>query len=183
MELKAEIISQQTKDWVEHFVIALNLCPFARSPFERQSIRYTVCEAQNTEDLLRDLILELQKINSNLDIETTLLIHPNVLQDFEDYNQFLLVVDALLENMDLEGIVQVASFHPNYCFAGEETSDVSNYTNRSPYPMLHLIREESINQAVKGYKNIDKIPEINIAKLREMGKEQIDKIIKKVMKM
>ena len=182
MKAQQEIISQQTKDWVESFVIALNLCPFARSPFERQSIRYTVCEAKNTEDLLRDLIFELQNINSNLDIETTLLIHPEVLQDFDAYNQFLIVVDALLENMELEGIVQIASFHPNYCFADEEPSDVSNYTNRSPYPMLHLIREESINQAVKGYKNIDKIPATNIAKLRELGKEELDKIIKKVMK-
>ena len=182
MELKTEIISQQTNDWVEHFVLALNLCPFAHSPFERQSIRYSVCQAQNTEDLLRDLILELQKANSNLDIETTLLIHPQVLQDFADYNDFLTVVDAVLEDMELDGIIQVASFHPNYCFAGEEVGDVSNYTNRSPYPMLHLIREKSINQAVKNYKDVDKIPETNISKLRELGKEELDILIKKILK-
>lgn len=176
-----EIISQQTKNWVEHFVIALNLCPFARSPFERQSIRYTVCQAQNIEDLLRDLVFELQKINSNLDIETTLLIHPEVLQNFADYNDFLLIAEDLLENMGLDGIVQIASFHPNYCFAGEEQNELSNYTNRSPYPMLHLIREQSINQAVKNYKDIDKIPATNITNLRALGKEELDKIIKKVM--
>ena len=169
MKKTQEIISQQTKDWVEHFVIALNLCPFARSPFERQSIRYSVSQAQNREDLLRGLILELQKINSNLDIETTLLIHPEVLQDFRDYNDFLMIVDAVLEDMELDGIIQVASFHPDYCFAGEEASDVSNYTNRSPYPMLHILRESSVEKAVKTYPNVGEIPENNIIKVREMG--------------
>ena len=177
MELKTEIISRQTKNWVEHFVIALNLCPFARSPFERQSIRYSVSQAQSTEDLLRDLILELQKINSNLDIETALLIHPQVLQDFADYNDFLAVVDAVLEDMELDGIIQVASFHPNYCFAGEEVSDVSNYTNRSPYPMLHILREASLEVVLKTYPNPEEIPDRNIELTRSIGLDAMKAIL------
>ncbi len=154
---------------MESVVIGLQLCPFARKPFIDDRIRFVVSEATSTFDLLVDLHAELDLLNNDESIETTLLIHPEVLNDFADYNDFLPLCDALIEDRGYEGVIQVASFHPFYQFADTPAEDVTNYTNRSPYPMLHLIREESITRALETFDDIDQVPVRNQERLRELG--------------
>ena len=160
-----------TKAWLEKAVIGLNLCPFAKSVHVKDQIRYVVSEASTPQELLEELVQELQllaEIDIN-EVETTLLIHPRVLQDFDDYNAFLDIADEALTQLDLDGVLQVASFHPDYQFEGTEADDISNYTNRSPFPTLHLIREESIDRAVAAYPDAESIYERNIELLQRMG--------------
>ena len=157
------------RHWVETVVVGLNLCPFAKRELVNDRVRFSVSEAETEEQLLADLQAELELLNNDEAVETTLLIHPGVLQDFFDYNQFLNYVDSLLMQMELEGVYQVASFHPDYQFSGTRPDDVENYTNRSPYPMFHIIREESLANALEGYPDADKIPERNIALLRSLA--------------
>jgi hypothetical protein len=166
----ADIIAA-TKDWLEKAVIGLNLCPFAKTVHVNDQIRYVVSDADTPEALLADLLRELQEL-AEADpaaIETTLLIHPGVLTDFLDYNDFLGVAEAAVADLDLEGVLQVASFHPQYQFAGTDPDDIENYTNRSPYPMLHLLREESVERAVAAFPDAAEIYEKNIATLRLLG--------------
>lgn len=160
-----------TQRWLERAVIGLNLCPFAKAVHVKNQIRYVVSAAQTPDELLRDLLLELEALaEANPEtIETTLLIHPQVLQDFLDYNDFLEVVDAALEEVDLNGELQVASMHPHYQFADTAPDDISNYTNRSPYPTLHLLREASIERAVAAFPEAEQIFDKNIETLRRMG--------------
>ncbi len=162
------IISAVQK-WLEQAVIGMNLCPFAKREYINNRVRFSVTDTHSEDVLVKDLKAELEFLSKNTPIETTLLIHPNVLQDFFDYNEFLDVVDGLLIDMDLEGIYQVASFHPDYQFADTDYDDVENFTNRSPYPLLHLIREETLELAVAGYPDADAIPNRNIALLKDMG--------------
>ncbi|CAH1198210.1 conserved hypothetical protein [Candidatus Nitrotoga sp. BS] len=166
-----ETIISATKLWLERAVIGLNLCPFAKAVHVKNQIRYVVSNAVTHEDLLRDLMRELEVLAETpaVDIDTTLLIHPSVLTDFFEYNDFLDVVDAALEDMDLEGALQVASFHPQYQFAGTQPDDIENYTNRSPYPMMHLLREASMVQAVSAFPEAEKIFDKNIETLRCLG--------------
>jgi len=167
----ANTIIAHTRCWIERTVIGLNLCPFARKPLEAGQVRFVVSLADEPEALLADLQRELELLRSTdaAQVETTVLIHPNVLNDFLDYNDFLDVVDALIEDDGYEGEIQVASFHPDYQFAGTEADDAENYTNRSPYPTLHLLREESLERAIEGYARPEKIPERNIRTLEEAG--------------
>jgi len=167
-----------TVDWVEKAVIGLNLCPFARGVVSAGRIRYVVSGARTTDQLVEALVHELEflaEANPGT-LETTLLIHPWVLGDFLDYNEFLDVADAAVEELDLTGEVQVASFHPQYQFAGTEPDDIDNYTNRSPYPTLHLLRESSIERAVEAYGDTDRIFETNIETLRRLGREGWEKL-------
>ena len=160
-----------TREWVEQFVIGLNLCPFAKKPALEGRIRYVLFEGKDPKELgelLAKELLFLQATDPAV-VETTLLIHPCDLRDFADYNDYLEVWDELLVGLDLEGDIQVASFHPEYQFEGTHPDDPENYTNRSPFPMLHLIREASVERAVDLYPNIDSIPERNIARLNELG--------------
>ena len=160
-----------TREWVEQFVIGLNLCPFAKKPALEGRIRYVLFEGKDPKELgelLAKELLFLQATDPAV-VETTLLIHPCALRDFADYNDYLEVWDELLVGLDLEGDIQVASFHPEYQFEGTHLDDPENYTNRSPFPMLHLIREASVERAVDLYPNIDSIPERNIARLNELG--------------
>lgn len=157
--------------------MGLNLCPFAKRELVNNRVRFTVTEADTEEQLLMDIQDELELLNSDEEIETTLLIHPNVLQDFYDYNQFQNLVDSLLEQMELNGVYQIASFHPDYQFGGTEPDDVENYTNRSPYPMLHLIREESLEQAIASYPDPDQIPERNIELLKSLGRDKMQALL------
>jgi hypothetical protein len=160
-----------TVRWLEAAVIGLNLCPFAKAPHVKRRIRYVVSEAGTEEALLETLTLELDRLaaaDPEL-IETTLLIHPRVLSDFIDYRFFLPRVDALLRRAGHEGTLQVASFHPDYVFAGSDDDDAANNTNRSPYPMLHLLRESSIEQALQHYPDPDSIPAANIKRARQLG--------------
>jgi uncharacterized protein len=157
--------------WIERAVIGLNLCPFAKAVYVRRQIRYTVSEALSAEALLSDLEGELHFL-AQADpaaVDTTLLIHPHVLTDFFDYNDFLGLADDAIERLGLVGVIQIASFHPAYQFADTATDDVTNCTNRSPYPMLHLLREASVEKAVAAFPDAAEIHERNIETMRRLG--------------
>ena len=160
-----------TRRWLEKAVIGLNLCPFAKAVYVKQQVRFVLSDASTPEALLEELAEELVLLRDTPAerIDTTLIVHPDVLGDFLDYNDFLDNADAAVEALDLQGILQVASFHPQYQFAGTAPDDVSNYTNRAPYPTLHLIREASIDRAVEAFPEADTIFEANIATLQRLG--------------
>eukprot|EP01030_Chromulinospumella_sphaerica_P008661 gene8661-8472_t len=168
-----------TAHWVDKAVIGLNLCPFAKAVQVKKQIRYVVSDATTPEQLLEQLVAELEVLaEANPEkIDTTLLIHPQVLTDFEDYNEFLDVADAALEELQLDGELQIASFHPDYQFADTDKNDIDNYTNRSPYPTLHLIREDSIDRAVEAFPEAEQIFEKNIATMRALGHDGWDKLM------
>ncbi len=169
---------ENTKSWIQTFVIGLNICPFAGHPFREDKIRYRLEESESVEKLVETLMEELNFLqkNENINIETSILIHPNTLTDFLDYNDFLSIADAVLEDMDLEGEIQIASFHPDYQFAGEKKNAPSNYVTRSPFPMLHLLRESSVTKATEIHPNTEQIPLDNIQKLNELGLEKIKRM-------
>jgi hypothetical protein len=173
-----EEIIAATRNWLEKAVIGLNLCPFAKSVYVKEQVRYVVSGAATPEALLEQLMDELQFISdaSPEEVDTTLLIHPFVLQDFQDYNEFLDVCDAAVEDMQLDGEIQVASFHPDYQFADTDPNDISNYTNRAPYPILHLLREDSIDRAVEAFPEAEAIFEKNIETMEKLGHEGWDKL-------
>lgn len=160
-----------TQNWLEKAVIGLNLCPFAKAVQVKNQIRYTVSTAQDRATLLEDLLSELQSLAAAdpLELDTTLLIHPAVLTDFLDYNDFLDVADQAIVELGLEGELQIASFHPDYQFADCGPDDIENYTNRSPYPCLHLLREASIERAVAAFPDAAQIYDRNIETLRRIG--------------
>lgn len=166
-----EAVIRQTRAWLEHAVIGLNLCPFANAVFRKNQIEYRVSDARTPEDLLNDLAAALEWLVSTpeTDTDTLLLIHPRALNDFLDFNDFLDVADALLQESGLDGVLQIASFHPDYQFAGVAASDPTNATNRSPYPILHLLREASLDQAIASVPDTDQIVERNLATMRELG--------------
>ena len=169
----ADEVVAVTRASLEKAVIGLNLCPFAEAVHVGNQIRYTVSNAQTPEALLNDLARELQTLAAAdpAEVETTLLIHPRVLGDFLDYNDFLDIVEATVEEIGLTGTIQVASFHPRYRFADTEPDAIENYSNRSPYPMLHLLREESVERAVAAFSDAGRIPDRNIETLRRIGHE------------
>lgn len=173
-----EQVIADTQRWLERAVIGLNLCPFAKAVHVKKQIRYVVSSATTPEDLLKELINELELLaeTSAEKIDTTLLIHPHVLTDFLDYNDFLDVADETLEELDLAGELQVASMHPHYQFADTQPDDMENYTNRSPYPTLHLLRESSVDKAVAVFPEADQIFEKNIATMQKLGHEGWDKL-------
>lgn len=160
-----------TKAWLEKAVIGLNLCPFAKAVHAKKQIRYVVSAARTAEELQADLVSELKLLDAANpeEIDTTLLIHPHVLTDFLDYNDFLDIADGEVEQLGLEGRIQVASFHPDYQFADAEPDDIENYTNRSPYPTLHLLREESVERAVAAFPDAAEIFEKNMETMRQLG--------------
>ncbi|HUX91346.1 MAG TPA: DUF1415 domain-containing protein [Gallionellaceae bacterium] len=171
-------IIADTQRWLERAVIGLNLCPFAKAVHVKKQIRYVVSGATTPEALLDELIKELELLaeSSAEKIDTTLLIHPHVLTDFLDYNDFLDVADASLDELDLAGILQIASMHPRYQFADTQPDDMANYTNRSPYPTLHLLRESSVDKAVAAFPEADQIFEKNIETMEKLGHEGWDKL-------
>ena len=162
-----------TRTWIERAVIGLNLCPFAKAVYVKDQIRYVVSDAVHVEALLDDLTRELSALSRAApdEVETTLLIHPRVLTDFLAYNDFLAVGDAAIVALGLKGTVQLASFHPAYQFADTEPADVTNNTNRSPYPMLHLLREASVDRAVASFPDAGTIYERNMETMRRLGAE------------
>ncbi|MDJ0879737.1 MAG: DUF1415 domain-containing protein [Halieaceae bacterium] len=172
-----ERIAAAVRHWVEHLVVVYNLCPFAWREMEAGTVRFHVTGAEGEEQLLMALVDELELLQSDPSIETTLLIHPHVLRDFLEYNQFLGACEELLLQLGLEGIFQIASFHPDYRFAGTGPGDAENYSNRSPYPMLHILREDSVARAVAGHPDVEGIPERNIALLKELGAEKLQEIL------
>jgi hypothetical protein len=170
-----ELVIERTRRWIESIVIGLNLCPFAQRVFAGDKIRYQVSAATTEAELLRDLTEELNQLAATPieTVETTLLIHPNVFNDFLDYNDFLDVAEQRLAELDLDGVIQIASFHPDYRFADTEADAVENYTNRSPYPMLHLLREASIDATAENEEALLDIPQRNIETLRALGRAGI----------
>jgi uncharacterized protein len=167
-----------TRRWVERAVIGLNLCPFAKAVYVKEQVRLVVSDATTPEELLKDLISELEKLaeTSAEKIDTTLLIHPFVLQDFLDYNDFLDVADEVLDERDLAGELQIASMHPQYQFADTDVNDIENFTNRSPWPTLHILREESVDKAVAAFPEAEQIFEKNIETMKRLGHEGWDKL-------
>lgn len=181
-EMTRQAVIDATRRWISSIVIELNLCPFARRVFVAEKIRYVVSDAANEEQLLNDLADEIMRLagSRNSEIETTLLIHPQALSDFLDYNDFLSAADDLIKSLGQRGVIQLASFHPHYRFAGTEADDVENYTNRSPFPMLHLLREESITAVNEAPDELLEIPRRNIETLRKLGLEAMRQKLKAI---
>ncbi|HWX81112.1 MAG TPA: DUF1415 domain-containing protein [Steroidobacteraceae bacterium] len=173
MPIKNDEVILRTRRWLEKSVIGLNLCPFAEAAYRAERVRFHVSEQRSASGLLEELraeLLGLQAADPSR-CETALLIHPWVLVDFLEYNEFLDVCDAAVADLGLEGELQVASFHPQYQFAETDPEDIENYTNRSPYPMLHLLREASVARAIAAVGDTDEIYRRNIRTLRELGHE------------
>ena len=166
--------------WLERAVIGLNLCPFAKAVYVRDQVRIVASDASTARALLEELGEEMALLRDTPaeQIDTTLLVHPQVLGDFLDYNDFLDDADALVEAMDLDGVLQVASFHPHYQFAGTEPGDVENLTNRAPFPILHLLREASVDRAVAAYAEPEAIIDRNVATVSALGHDGWDNLLK-----
>lgn len=164
-------VVEDTRHWVKSLVIGLGLCPFAERVFKADTIRFTVCESTDPADLLTFLSQELRLLASapRFEIETTLLIHPHVLSDFLDFNDFLGIVEEMVSDLQMEGVIQVVGFHPAFQFTETSPEAPENYTNRSPYPMLHLLREESISEVSGNADELSEIPRRNIQTLRRLG--------------
>ena len=178
-EVDAAAVEADIRGWIEKAVIGLNLCPFAKAVYVKQQVRIVVSDASTESALLEQLGEELLLLRDTLAeaIDTTLLVHPQVLGDFLDYNDFLEHADALVESLALDGELQVASFHPQYQFADTDPDDASNLTNRAPWPVLHLLREASIDRAVAAYPDPDAIIERNIATVTALGAEGYRKLL------
>jgi hypothetical protein len=172
----AALAIAETRAWMRRAVIGLNLCPFARAVDVKDQIRYVFSDATDAETLLATLVVELQRLADTEPelVDTTMVIHPRVFADFEDFNDFLELADAAVEELNLDGIVQVASFHPQFQFADTEFGDITNATNRSPYPTLHLLREDSVDRAVAAFPEAEAIFERNMATLEKLGPQGWD---------
>ena len=176
---ESSVVIAETTRWLERAVIGLNLCPFAKAVHVKGQIRYAVCLTASPEDLLAELIRELHILvasDSNV-TDTTLLIHPNIFSEFLDYNDFLEVANVTITELKLDGVIQIASFHPQYQFADTEPDDITNLTNRSPYPTLHLLREESVTRAVAAFPEASVIFEKNIETMERLGLAGWEKLL------
>jgi hypothetical protein len=172
MTIESQVIAD-TQAWLDKAVIGLNLCPFAKAVVAKQQVRMVVCMDSEPEQVLQMLQQEMQLLvdTDAAVIDTTLLIAPHLLPDFLDFNEFLFDCDSVLAEMELEGVLQIADFHPRYQFAGTQPDDISNFTNRAPYPTLHLLREESIDKAVAAFPDASLIYERNVQVLEELGRK------------
>lgn len=168
-------VLDETRCWVEQVVVALNLCPFAAAPVKGERIRYVHCAEREVEGIYRALLTEMEQLVGlpESEAETCLFVVPVGLEDFDTYLELFEIAEAVIPEAGLDGILQLASFHPDYCFEGAPVDDPSNYTNRSPHPMFHLIREAPLARALENYPNPEAIPERNMALLREMGLEAV----------
>lgn len=171
-------IIEQTLHWVHSFIIKLNICPFAKGPVNKGTLRIASSESKKKALALEDLMTEVRFLDDNPLVETTLLVFANAFKDFYAYLDFVDLAEQLIQLQGYEGIYQLATFHPDYYFADTEPEDVANYTNRSPYPMVHLLREEQLEKAISAYGDTDKIPERNCATLRQLGLAPILTLIK-----
>lgn len=168
-----EEVLARTRAWLEKAVIGLNLCPFAKAVYVKDRVRLVVSQARHADDLLEELDRELDLLVATPaeQVDTTLLIHPTLFEDFLDFNDFLEIAEGVVDEHGLEGVVQLASFHPQFQFEGTEPEDISNYTNRAPYAMLHLLREDSVEKAIAGIPDPDAIYQDNIRTLEKLGLE------------
>jgi uncharacterized protein len=168
-----------TRAWVRTMVIGLNLCPFAKGAEDGGRVRYAATEATDRDAVYQFFLAELERLvlADPKELETTLVIFPNHLQHFDDYLDFLEIAEDCIVEADLEGVVQVASFHPDYYFQDEDPADVSNYTNRAPHPVLHLLREDTLTLVLDTYPDAEEIPVRNVKLMREMGEAQIKALL------
>lgn len=166
-----ELILRQTRLWLEQAVIGLNLCPFAKAVYVKNQVRLVVSKARHADDFLEELDRELDLLIATpaAEIDTTLLIHPTLFEDFLQFNDFLEIAEDVIDEHELEGVVQLASFHPKFQFDGTQPDDISNYTNRAPFAILHLLREDSVERAVEAFPQAETIFETNIATLEKLG--------------
>ncbi len=172
-----DTIISQTQSWIETVIIGLNFCPFAKREYDHDNIRYSICHDIQIEDCLHKLIDECLELDRKSEIETTLLIFPDSFIDFDDYLDFVDLVHALLDDQGYTGIYQIATFHPDYCFEDSADTDPANYTNRSPYPMLHIIREASLERALQNYPQPENIPKRNIELARSQGQAKMQALL------
>ena len=170
-------VERHVRHWLADFVVGLNLCPFARPLLGASNLRIAVCEETDTTAMRRAFLQELDLLqrSTEQDIATTLLIYPQALQDFNDYLVFLEDAQDLLHDSGLEGLVQLASFHPDYCFAGEEPDAASHYSNRSPYPIIHLLREDMLTRALEDFADPQAVPQRNIETLTALGVDELER--------
>jgi hypothetical protein len=173
-------IIRQTKNWISEVVIGLNLCPFAAQPFNDNRIEYIVSDNDDTEQDLQELAVCFSILENRVEIETILLIFPQAYKKFDDYLELLYLANLLLDDLSFSGIYQLASFHPEYHFEDSGINDASNFSNRSPYPMLHILREKSIERAIKSYNHVEKIPEINVKNLEAIGFDVMQQTLKDI---
>ncbi len=166
-----------TRLWIEKTIIGYNFCPFARKPFNDDVIHYEVVDDKNTQEQLHSIVNEFHRLDQNNQIETTVIIFPTGLESYFDYLDFLDIANNLLYEEGYEGVYQLASFHPDYSFSDVDQDDASNYTNRSPFPLIHVIREASLEAVLSRYKNAEQIPEDNIQLAREKGRAVFEDIL------
>ena len=171
------VAEQRTRAWLDSFVVGLNLCPFARPVIASEGLRLILTESNQVEDLLHGFLTELQLISSSdeAEIATSLLVMPNALTDFEHYLGFVGLAEELIEEADFEGVIQLASFHPDYQFDTEPEDSASHFTNRSPYPMIHFLRGEMLERVLKDFPDPEQIPQSNIQTLEAMGRTEIER--------
>ena len=171
--MNKKLIETATLRWLREVVIEYGLCPFAQRELNRDSIKFVVTEADDEAQLVEALATELAVLVNDPAVETCLLIHPEFLQDFQEYNQFLDRAEHELAKLDLVGEIQIASFHPEYQFANTRASDAENFTNKSPYPMLHLLRESSLEKAIASHPDVAGIPVNNIKRMKKIGSAEL----------
>jgi hypothetical protein len=175
--LTESIVVEHTLNWIRSFVIEYNLCPFAKMPVNKGNLRIVASEHKKQALALEALMSEIHFLDEHPGVETTLLVFPEGFKEFFAYLDLVDLAEDLLQQLDYEGIYQIASFHPDYYFADTSPDNITNYTNRSPYPMLHILREESLEKAITAYGETEKIPERNSETLQRLGLEQIKKIM------
>ena len=171
--------AEQTLNWIRSFIIKFNICPFAKGPVNKGTLRITVSETKKRVQALEELMKEIDFLNESASMETTLLIFTNQFNDFFAYLDFVDLAEQLMQSQGYEGVYQLATFHPDYYFNDTEPDDVTNYTNRSPYPMIHILREDSLEKAITAYGHTEQIPENNIRTMRQLGLNKIQEILNK----
>ena len=181
MTSSTQNVVQQTKNWIDEIVVGLTLCPFAAPVVNNKSIDYVVADSDNTEQHLLQLSECFSLLDEQAEIETSLLIFPQSYREFDDYLELVHLASLLLEDLGYSGTYQLASFHPDYLFADSAEDDASNFSNRSPYPMLHILRESSIEKAVLSYRDIEQLPQANVKKLRQIGIENMQQKLDHIM--
>lgn len=174
----AQLVQQEVQRWIENVIIGLNFCPFAKKEIERQTVRYTVSSVNQESEALTCLLDELTLLDQQPALETTLVIFSAGFTDFNEYLDLLAQAEGIINQGGYSGIYQLASFHPNYVFADAEPEDPANYTNRSPYPILHILREQSLEKVLARYAEPQSIPENNIKKARELGSDFLKSLVK-----
>mgnify|MGYP002651733630 FL=1 len=168
------LVVAQTLTWVANFIVGHNICPFAKRELEREAVRVEVVRSKKVDIALEELVAEFEWLDAHLEAETSLLVFPTLFKSFDHYLDFVELAEQLLEQLGYEGVYQLATFHPDYCFADADPDEAANYSNRSPHPMIHVLREASVERAIEFYGDTAAIPERNITYLTEMGQDALE---------